>query len=98
MYASTENRKHTFSLAHQWQSPHYQTISLNEKERGKLIQGLKTVSGELLFQRFVDHLPEEPHLQQFQEDELDSSEGQMKVVSTGIAKTFIILYKNWQRD
>ena len=51
-----------------------------------------TLSGELLLQRFVDHLPEELH-----EEELDSSEGERIIIiiisSTGLGKTFIILYK-----
>ena len=91
----------THSLARQWQSPRYQTINLNQKEREKLTQGLNTASSEFLLQRVVDHISEESHLQQFHEREelmtslLDSNESEMRIIHTSIAKTVIILYKMW---
>ena len=42
---------------------------LNKKEREKLTQDLKTVSGELLLKRIVGHLSQEPRMQQYHERE-----------------------------
>ena len=72
---------------------------LNKKKKEKLLQGLKTVSGELHFQRVVDCLSEEPHLQKFHEKQemMISSEHEMKIICTGLALTFITLYKKVTR-
>ena len=56
-----------------------------------------------LLQGVVNHLSEEPHLQHFCErkelmtSHLDSSESEMKIVCTGLATTFIILYEKATR-
>ena len=72
---------------------------LKKKEREKLIQGLKTASGEILLQRVVNCLSEEPHLQQNHERKelMISSEREMKIICDSLALTFITPYKKVTR-
>ena len=59
------NREPSTSLAKCSQPKH----QINKKEREKLTQDLKTVNDEFLLKRVVDHLSQEPHMQQYHERE-----------------------------